>query len=243
MDKIIVGMDISLDSTGITYIDGLETGYFNFLNIRKLTTAKKIDMEKTLDLNPMVKELLTVSNLNVSFYERNGSSPSSSTLSKWHRGHLDFCTSVPQQIANTLLSLKMKTGKKLVINIEFYSYGSAGSSSYQIAEFTGILKMLLFKEDICLPEDIYVTPGPTVKKFSGSGSHDKYDSMVVFRERTAGKNDQFAQFVDRNFHSLYKEKIVGRGSSVKREVPSPFNDIIDSWWIAEYLRDMLSSDK
>lgn len=237
-------MDISLDSTGITYFNGEETGYFSFFNIRKLTTAKKVDMEKTLDINPMVKALLNVPNLKVNFYDRIPSSPSGSTLNKWHRNHLGFCTSVPQQIVNTLLSLKMQTGKKLVINIEFYSYGSAGSSSYQIAEFTGILKMLLFKEDVCLPDDIYVTPGPGIKMFAGKGNYQKYDMLTAYNDSNVKiVNDEFVSFVRNNMNIICKDKVTGKGSIIEKIVIAPISDIIDSWWIAKYLQNELSLNK
>jgi hypothetical protein len=222
-------------------LNGNETGYFSFFNIRKLTTAKTVNLEKTLEANQLIKQMAKIPNLNISFYERLASSPSSSTLDKWHRGHLEFCTSVTQQIVNNLLSLKVRTKKKLIVNIEFYSYGSTGSSSYQIAEFTGILKMLLLKEDICLPDDIHVIPGPSIKMFAGKGNFDKFDMLHVYRELNIDNNkDEFAKFIIKNFDQLYKEKTVGKGSSIKKEVPSPYSDIIDSWWIAKYLEKELA---
>lgn len=240
-DKIIVGIDVSMNSTGITVINGDKTNYISFFNIRNLTKAKKYDAQKVLEADGYVSQFIKIENFKMFLYDRMPGSASSSALNTWHRSHINFCTNVTQDMAYQLRNIINDTGKELVINIEYYSMGSTSSSAtIQIAEFTGILKSTLLKEDVVTPNNIYVTPGPTLKKFAGGGNYDKYDLLVEYINRTvADTSDQFAVHVGGNLENLYKTKITGKGSNVKKEVPSPLNDVIDSWWAAQYIKKNL----
>lgn len=95
-----------------------------------------------------------------------------------------------------------------VVYIEDYSFGSRGKV-FHIAENAGLLKYKLYKEGIQVE-----TVAPTrAKKFAtGKGNANKISMYEYFKETT--KED---------FSLL-----------VKKDIPNPYSDLIDAYWICRY---------
>jgi Holliday junction resolvasome RuvABC endonuclease subunit len=99
--------------------------------------------------------------------------------------------------------------------LEDYSFGSKGSSLFQIAENGGILKYVLDENGFC---DILLIAPTQVKKFAtGKGNADKALMEKAFIE----KETNFSNIRD-VLHQTEKQI-------------TPSSDIIDSYFIARYL--------
>lgn len=257
MEKLIIGVDISLDSTGIVGIRGDKTEYCSIYNIRKGRSAKVVDADKVIFEHPILSVMTTIENATILPVERftvsqkqkekpkKGQLTDTSQLQEWERAHMKWCKST----VGTMISAVMSIAKKMDItsmvnvqvNIENYSYGSqqsGGNATIQITELTGIFKSKLL--EYIEPHQLYVTPGPTLKQYAGSGAYDKFDMLMSYIEQKHDMTiDRFAAYVSSHVHSLYKVVTKGKGSNVKKDVTSPISDLIDAWWLAKYQRDKM----
>lgn len=239
MNKITVGIDISLDSTGIVATDGKRTEYVNLLNAYKITKDKKklANLDLMVDDNEILKGLSKVKNYAQVFYSRKPSSVKGSDLQQWHRTHMDFCTEKSVKVCIALQGLLKKfNAESAAINIEYYSYGSisnGGSASVQIIEVTSAIKQRIILNSICTHEDMTVIPGPNIKKFAGGGNWQKFDLLQAYLELNLA-NDTFYEYIKKNFKDLYTVKVKGKGSITENEVATPIDDIIDAFWICRY---------
>ena len=100
--------------------------------------------------------------------------------------------------------------------IENYSYGSKGSSIFNLAESTGITKQKLWSKNI----QVEVVPPKAIKKFyTGSGNASKSDMYKQFKSET-------------------KIDLVTLFDYQKAEIVSPISDVCDSWAILKYGLDV-----
>ena len=123
-----------------------------------------------------------------------------------------------ENIASWVLSIIAPFDKETTqILIEDYSFGSKGRV-FNLAENCGILKYLLWKSGYN-----FSTVAPTViKKYAtGKGNASKEKMYEAFRELTR------LDIVD-----LYCSKTLG----------SPITDIVDSYYIAMYMRDSIENN-
>jgi len=126
----------------------------------------------------------------------------------------------------TLIS-KIKTKIKpgpIVIGIEGYSYGSAGNSLVDIAQSTGILKSLIYKElTNNSVETIYVfSPGELKNAIGEKGNCGKIEIFHAFINNPIieeVKETDLYKFVLNNKDDIFNGK----------EVKSPISDMIDSF--------------
>lgn len=96
--------------------------------------------------------------------------------------------------------------------IEGYSFGANGKV-FNIAEGCGIMKFLLYQDDI-LPTDI--SPG-TIKKHATGKGNAKKPEMV----------DQFIKDTGIDIYEVFGKK---RGL---KTIPSPITDLVDAYYIAK----------
>jgi hypothetical protein len=250
MGKLILGIDISLDSTGIVAICDGKTEYCSVYNIRKGRSAKVVEADKVIFEHPILSVMTTIMNATIIPVERfvisqkqekpkKGQLTDTTQMQVWERAHMKWCISTASAMVKAVIAYAKKFNitsmNDVYINIENYSYGSqqsGGSSTIQITELTGIFKSKLL--DYIPYENIEVTPGPTLKQFVGKGSFDKFDMLSVYTQQTHNKDDKFAMYVMAHFDSLYKIVTKGVGSTVKKDVLAPISDIIDAWWLARY---------
>lgn len=243
MAKLIIGMDISLDSTGIVWGCGSKIGYVSILNSYKITTdKKKLDDEERkirehVVLNGIHQAKTPVTNFSLKFYKRKASSVKSSDLQTWHKEHMTFITEKADIVSSILCAVnKMIPNDGVEICLEYYSYGSiskGGSASVQIIECTSAIKQKIVLSGVCKLENISVIPGPIIKKFAGGGSFEKFDMLQAYLELKL-VDDPFYKFVKDNYSSLYKVKVSGKGSKTEQIVEKPIDDIIDAFWVQRY---------
>jgi len=106
-----------------------------------------------------------------------------------------------------------------IISIEGYSMGSVGAV-FSIAENTAILKNNLYLNNI----KYNVVAPTTLKKYAtGKGNADKLQMYERFTEKT--KTDP---------RKVY--------SGEKAKLGSPFTDIADSYWLADYSKNIIAAN-
>ena len=120
-------------------------------------------------------------------------------------------------------------GDDVYIGMEGISFGSPGNSLIDISMLTGILRSEILK---ILGNDsgrFFVFSPTAIKKFAGKGNFKKiemYDSLCSQTE------------INSDFITLIKEKkemMVTKSGTVKK----PTEDIIDSIWVAKFLKSEL----
>lgn len=98
-----------------------------------------------------------------------------------------------------------------VVSLEDYSMGSKGKV-FNIAENTGLLKYKLYK----MQKSVKLVPPTALKKYaSGKGNSDKNQMYKTFTQKTKI-----------NLKSIFNSKT--------KNIESPINDIVDSYFLAEY---------
>lgn len=101
------------------------------------------------------------------------------------------------------------------LNIEGYAYGAKSGSTYQIGEFAGVVKYLLWSYDW----NIRITDPLSVKMWAVSGNAKKRDIVQKARENGFG--------IDSNLIEMDKGRDDWKG---------PATDLADAYWLAVILR-------
>jgi hypothetical protein len=203
-----LGIDFSLNSTGITYFDGKEYEFLAFVNSR---IKKNATLSEKLEIKTLYFDRKPVPSV-----EKIG-------LQAWERIHMENCIINSELLADWLTPL---IDPQTDIILENYSYGSHSDTTIQIIEQTMSLKFrLLTNFDI---SNFWIYPGPSVKMFCGKGNFNKFDihnCFVVENDKILTKNPVY-QNILKNHDNIVK------GSH--NEVQSPVNDIIDSYYLVKY---------
>lgn len=254
-EVIIVGIDISLSSTGVCISYGGENfQYLNFLNSYKISKAKKTeDRLKNSKENETVAMLSEISNLGIVFYDREPVSQKSD-YTKNQRILLENVNDFTKLFSETLLFfLKDHIGKKEIhVVIEGYDYGSQGDATIQIVELSANIKKFVIEEILLWNYERYhVYAGPTIKKFAIKGSSDKYQMFEAFLRF----NQLNPKLLADPFHKklkenqtlcwsdgskmMYVQKLKDRVKTEIRKMKTPIDDLIDAFFLSEYLRLMI----
>ena len=125
-----------------------------------------------------------------------------------------------ENIANWVLDiLNNLTDREIYIMIEDYSFGSKGKV-FHIAENCGVMKYLLFKHGYTF----FTVPPTVVKKFAtGKGNADKQKMVDAFAEQT----------------KIDLHKII----SPTTKLGSPTTDIVDAWFMSQYMIDKVERNE
>lgn len=247
MTNIFLGIDFSLNSTGLCFeVDGKDY-YFNFFNECKFNYKKKnFNLQDELHNKGILFDIFNnIGNLKVVIRHMEPlEKPGKIRLDIWGHQHLHRTTDYVNLIINTINDfLKQYDNVNLKIGIENYSYNSFGDATIQIVEMTAFLKSELIKQ-VCNIEQINIIAGPTIKlKYAGNGNAIKYDLFKVFVD-SEQKDNEFHTFLKKFESSCYKEKYKTIKATKKKperqvhdhEMISPIDDIIDAHYIKEYCK-------
>lgn len=251
MKQIFVGIDFSLNSTGICIEIDDKDYYFNFFNDTKFGSHKKknFHLGDFLLENKIYYDLFkNIDNLRVIIRSQEPlSKPKDVGINKWGQWHFGVLEIYTDLIVNTIYSFIQEMVSepfKVITSIENYSYNSFGDATIQIIEMTSVLKHKLTKKSfLCSLDDLHIFPGPNIKKkFTGNGNAIKYDMFEAFLAFKRKSQDSFLDYLVANKLQCYKEKykiIKETKKKPEHEIPnhemlSPIDDIIDAFFIKEY---------
>lgn len=214
--KTIIGIDLSLNSTGICVLRG---------NSIDLVSIFKTDnnIDKIFSRNDHFALLNDCKELKMVL--KNKELDKSKEYHIREREKISNFVSLANEIKDAIIG-SIKEGDDVYIGMEGISFGSPGNSLIDISMLTGILRGEILKilgNDL---ERFFVFSPTAIKKFAGKGNFKKiemYDSLCAQTE------------INSDFITLVKEKkemMVTKSGTVKK----PTEDIIDSIWVARFLK-------
>jgi hypothetical protein len=214
--KTIIGIDLSLNSTGICILRG---DSINLVSVFKTDN----NIEKIFSRNDHFTLLGGCSELKMIL--KNKELDKSSEYHIREREKISNFVYLANEIKDAIIG-SICDDDDVYIGMEGISFGSPGNSLIDISMLTGILRSEILK---ILGNDsgrFFVFSPTAIKKFAGKGNFKKiemYDSLCSQTE------------VNSEFITLIKEKkdmMVTKSGTVKK----PTEDIIDSIWVARFLK-------
>ena len=249
MDKLLIGIDLSMDSTGMCFRYKGQNRYLSIFNKRKFS-VKKQPIEELLDddkidekKRDVMRSVLNISNVDVAFIEKE----SIPTVKKvglvdWQRKHMEVANAQSKQIFDILVDYLKKhyarvAFEDIFINLENYSYGSVTDNLIQVVELTCLLKKKILGELVDYHQ-WYIVPGPTIKMFAGKGNFDKYDMFNAFVTNAKGdpnveQGDEFRDTLMED-PSMYW-KVAKKKKKEFNDVIAPIPDLVDAYYMALFL--------
>jgi hypothetical protein len=217
--KTIIGIDLSLNSTGICILRG---NHINLVSVFKTDN----NIEKIFSRNDHFTLLGECKELKMIL--KNKELDKSKEYHIREREKISNFVSLANEIKDAIIE-SIAECDDVYIGMEGISFGSPGNSLIDISMLTGILRSEILK---ILGNDsgrFFVFSPTAIKKFAGKGNFKKiemYDSLCSQTE------------VNSDFITLIKEKkemMVTKSGTVKK----PTEDIIDSIWVAKFLKSEL----
>lgn len=245
MKKLFVGIDLSMNSTGVCFKTDSENLYLNILNRNVLSKNKKLSDEEILDNYEITSELLKLDNVIMHVDDREPIPvPKKIGLSEWGRRSVlasnKYSTNFVDIIKN-IISERF-SGHQIFVCIENYSYTKHTNNIINMVEFTFPIKEKLLLSGICPLENFYLVTSPEIKMGLGNGNYDKYELLMCFINNKMGdKNvtiDNFNKFAIEKVNILTKTG-KKKGKTIN-EVLTPISDLVDSYFLASWLQTKLS---
>ena len=204
---VYVGIDFSLNSTGVCII---KKGKFHWLNF----AANVKYTNKPFYHHNLIKDFVSIEN-----YERKVPKGSYVEEQQYKFDHAyyiaNYITAAIEEIAD---------GDEVKIAFEGFSYGSKGRSFIDLIAYNSTLKTILFCSNMT-SITIY-SPSEIKKTFSGKGNAGKdlmFDAFINLDNPVIKKDKVF------NYCSSLK--------IIDGTIPKPFDDLIDAFAIVTNLRD------
>jgi len=216
---IFIGIDISINSTALTVYKENKYYFYNYTKVKKN--------------NKWIKQTSDIINYRFLDYTSN-SNFSNNLLNK-----IIFNDKYSDLIINDINSFD----DSKIIGIEGYNYGLKTTDSIiDISELSSIIKLKILTKVKKL-NDVHIIPPKTIKintsnliykttnnkisrnnKGIAGGNFDKHDMMLAFMDSKI--NNTLKQYL-----KLNNEKILAM-----KNIPKPFDDIIDSLFIMEIIK-------
>lgn len=256
MDKIIIGIDISLNSSGFCIISKDKVHHISGLNTRKFTTAAVVDMDKILDGRPYLKLLLESTNgLEINFNERH---PMKKKDGQYLNGRkrLRDCTQLSKAFYLDIIKaldthFNGWRDADIHIGIEDYSYGKDTDNTVQVVEISTSLKNRLTRNIQSDFEKYHIVSAPEVKMFAGKGNYDKWqmvEAYIKLADPAARKTDLFkllhkdaSLFYNEKSKMKYAPKLKKKIDTPFKEVFSPIDDLVDAYWVAKWTEHRINN--
>ena len=225
MIKNFIGVDFSKNSTGITLIKPDKIHFFSIARDYEGNSHKKafqyhnILSEEISDCSVFDYSLLVTNDKKQPYY-----------VNEWNK--LKNGRSIKNIVFEALETfMSDEEWEETVVAFEGYAYGAKGNVLIDLVTMTSILKHFF---EMRTKKEVYVF-APTAIKSSATGSgRSKKDIMFeFFLKEKITSGSEFQEFC-RNQIELVKKK-----NSI--DVPKPFDDIIDSYFVVKHLIKYLSS--
>ena len=221
MDTFI-GIDFSLNSTGICIIN---SEYNKIISVYK--TENNIDkMFSRADHFSLLRECKEVEMIIENKTKKDDG--------EYHIRERSKILSFMKLIDSIIESIRNEmNGGKVYIAMEGISFGSTGNSLIDISMATGILRKEIIE---LLKGDMgrFLVFSPTaIKKFAGKGNFKKIDMLEALLKDTDLNSDFIKLMVEK------KDLMITSKGIVKK----PIEDMVDSIWVAKFLKDTIINGK
>ena len=211
----IVAIDFSLNSPGIVVRKENELKFISYIKVGIGTKAETKMQEELAMLDDIILQFQPTFTTSKDFSDKE--------ISKLQR----FITMANDMIL--LIEQHVSVKDPIIFGFEGVSYGSGGGGTnnlIDLAAAAAIFKFCLLQKFKHEDTNIVTVAPTTIKKHAGSGRLKKRELWDVFVENQL--ND-----------SLLNENSVwdfARNLKIGVKVPKPFDDLIDAYFLASYLR-------
>lgn len=216
-----IGIDLSLNSTGICVIKENTNKIVSIFktenNIEKIFTRKDL-----LSLINQCKDVRIILEPKKKEEE-----------SEYHERERSKISSFVKLTDLIIDSIKEDIDGETYIAMEGISFGSTGNSLIDISMATGILRKELISKLEGNTEKFFVFSPTAIKKFAGKGNFKKIDMFEAILKDT-DLNSEFIKTMKDNRDMCITPKGI---------VKKPIEDMIDSIWVAKFLKDVTSKAK
>ncbi len=206
MDKLFIGVDLSLNSTGICFRYMGICSYMSILNKFLFTSVEDMEHSELLDKNDVLRSVYMIPNVDIHLIDRKPVLKSNSFESNQRiqiANSIMYSELIYDKIREHLKQFKHLSSDNIIISFESISYGSIGDNTIQIAEITSILKAKLIKYILSDNFDNYYSiPGPSIKAYIGHASFDKYK---IFRRFVYNEKSDISLLYDEFFLQMCTE--------------------------------------
>lgn len=219
VDKLYIGIDISLNSTGICFNYKGNTEFISVSSKLCYTTSKKKTTEEIIKGSDILNSLSNSSDVTLVVVSRDKTTKSDDFMCN-QRDQLEKSVLSADIIFASIQKLFLEkyseiNRKDIVVGIESYSYGSIGDQLVQIVELSTLIKYKVIKYLLNDNyENFYSIPGPRIKSFAGGGNFDKYQMYKSYLENTSNKKSEFFTFLLENELLLTESSIKPLKSSM-----------------------------
>lgn len=200
MDKLIISLDISLNSTGVCF---RYCGKSRFLNIASkycFTSSLQKTKEEIMETNPILSSLDGVMSLDIILIDRQSVKKAESfTINQ--RILISNAMKYSSIVVNAIREIRNSEyrnvdSSNIEVAFESISFGSVGDNTVQLIEITTLIKEKLVKYILDGNVDNYTSlPGPSIKAFIGHGTFCKFKIferfLSNFHKDTIESNDLF----------------------------------------------------
>lgn len=259
MNKVLVSIDYSYSSTGLCFLD-MESGkplFASYLNRWSITSAKDFDSATYGSKNEMVGSLQKIDDLILRFGDREPMKlpikkkkskkqtvAFNSDLTRYNRELITQTQDWSDAVARFIWEILTEKFPKHqpIFSLETYSMASETSNLIQMVAYTEPLKTKLMGNFGL--DSLHFVTGPEIKMLAGSGNYTKHDMYEAFKRDTSLASSAFWGHVHSSPHFIIKEttKINAKtGAKIpKLEIRKPYEDLIDSWFGAKLLREIVN---
>lgn len=244
---MIIGFDLSLNSTGICLYDEKSNEYSFIANVNECTlTGRKVAptlKEFYADpppKNAFIRDLAEVPGVVIDSHRRE----TGQGVGHVEIGHLRLVNvdKLSKSIYSTLLTSQFYLQHRediTAIGLEDYSISKMTDDLVIVIETSAYLKQQYLLPLLQTHKQMFPIPGPKIKMLAGNGNNDKFQMLMAFIniQDPAVVKTPFYQYVRNNL-----ETIVSRGSKTV-SVLSPIPDMIDAFWVVKYTKDIIIDKK
>lgn len=245
--RLFIGIDFSLNSTGLVFRFDGETKYVAVFNRYTISKSKTKTIGEIFAENDIINSIVKISNSSIKPIDiKPIPSVKKIGLCQWERLHIPACLArgraVYEVMKEEIYSCDVKMDD-VYICMENYSYGSNTDNLIQVVEATMKLKQMIFEDMMLCPSNFHIITGPTLKKWVGRGDYDKYQMLMAYvgnhREDKSLSEDSFYKAIKKNKKLYLQERIKKKNPYI--EVKAPISDLIDAYFCCLWLENEMKS--
>jgi len=219
--------------------------YVSILNLRRF--SKKKDLTTDNYTNELIETIKGFDNVTFIPFVREPKSPKMKyeIAQRFSLNNNKKLFHIVAKAIDNLLEMYKINREELVVVTEGYSYGSNPNTLVEAAELGTYVRDWvcydLLEGDL---ERFYVVSGPTIKKFAGKGNMDKHQMYEAWIARNKDDGDSYLNFCkeNRDYFTKPKMKTIRKVKTEIKVMKSPSDDLIDAWWLCQYVSSVLLSD-
>lgn len=239
---MIIGVDLSLNSTGFCLFDEKTQKYQFLANINRAaftgrTITPSLEELIEIDKTELLQGLIDLPDFSLDSHLRPvGQGDNFIEIGQMRLRNVKLLSASHFRTLAESEFLKARLDDITAISIEDYSVAKITDALVVTIETSSYLKQHYLLSLINgNTEKFYTIPGPKLKMLAGNGGYNKLQMLMEFVDlKEEGiYNTPFHKFCRENLGKIVR----------KANVASPVNDVIDAFWAVKYTKDIIIDQK